>query len=283
LPTILLLATWILAIAGSPANAIEAVDDLGNRLSLTAPATRIITLAPHATDLVVAAGAADKLIAVAPFSVLPEGRLPLPYIGGPGALDREALLGLQPDLVVAWHSGNRLADLEWLKRSNIAVYASEPGDLAQIAESIRAIGRIAGTTAMANAGADSFTQDLQTPCRHLPKVAAFVLIWERPAMTVGGRHWLNSVLAATGFSNVMQQVDRGVFAINAEAAQAVGTTFLINLADGSHARRLSGQLSRPGPHLGEAVRELCRLRLTIVNDRSTDAPADSRRQAYSSR
>lgn len=245
------------------ASAIEGIDDTGHKLQLATPATRVVTLSPHATDLVIAAGASHRLIAIAPFSRLPEQADPLPVIGGPGALDREALLSLRPDLVVAWHSGNRPADLAWLRANHIPVYASEPADLAQIAESIRVIGRLAGTMELANSAADRFVRGLETPCRELPKKSAYVVIWERPAMTVGGRHWLNSVLDAAGFVNAMHNVDRGVFAINAEAARSVETAVQIKLthqSDDSRSSRLADLLSRPGPQLDEAVTYLCDLR-----------------------
>ncbi|MCB1774408.1 MAG: ABC transporter substrate-binding protein [Gammaproteobacteria bacterium] len=238
-------------------------DDEGMTVTLPEPARRIVTLSPHATDLVVAAGATDRLVAVAAFSELPPPWDHLPRIGGAGAIDRESLMAWRPDLVIAWPSGNRPNDLAWLRKSDIPLFASEPSTLARVAAAIRAIGKLADTSATADRAATAFEKGLVVPCRAMTRQPAFVTVWDRPAMTVGGRHWLNEVLALAGFANTMGGIDLGVFAVSSEAAAAAAGAFPISLMrhfDGSAADRLADLLSRPGPRLAEAVQRLCALR-----------------------
>ena len=80
-------------------------DDLGNSLRLEKPATRIVSLAPHLTELVYAAGAGDQLAAVVSFSDYPAEALQLPIIGSYKKINYESLIALQPDLVLVWNSG----------------------------------------------------------------------------------------------------------------------------------------------------------------------------------
>lgn len=246
------------------AGGLTVVDDLGRTVTLNRPAQRILTLSPHATELVVAAGVAARLVGIAP-GPDPDGRLDaVARIGGPGPLDREALLALQPDLVIAWHSGNRAADLDWIDRTGIALYRSEPASLGAIADGIRNIGALADTRASAAAAADRFGQAIQTPCAGLSLQPVYVEIWTHPAMSVGGRHWINGVLQAAGFRNTLDQLDRGVFAIATEAALAqahLPRVSTIRRHDGSPADRLADVLSRPGPRLAEAAELLCQQRL----------------------
>lgn len=258
-----LLAVWLVAAAVAVAGAAKVHDDTGRTVSLPRPAQRIVTLAPHATELVVAAGAAGRLAAVAAGSVDDVAVSPsLPRIGGPGALDREALLALRPDLVIAWQSGNRAADLDWIEHTGIALYRSEPGSLAAVAAAIRAIGELGGSAGSAEATAAAFERAIRTPCADLPPRPAYVLVWERPAMSVGGRHWLNDVLRAAGFRNLFGDLDRGVFQIAPEALLAAGPATRIPLLPQRDARdTLADLLSRPGSRLPEAVQRLCRLRL----------------------
>jgi iron complex transport system substrate-binding protein len=263
-----LLAAWLLIAA--PVHTATVHDDTGRALSLTRPAERIVTLAPHATELVAAAGAADRLVAVSPGPVPAGLRSALPRIGGPGALDREALMMLRPDLVIAWESGNRAADLDWIAHVGITLYRSEPRGLADVAASIRAIGALTGTRQLAAEAAAAFEQATRTPCAGLPPEPAFVLVWERPPMSLGGRHWINDVLRAAGFRNLFAGLDRGVFQIAPEVLLAAGPATLISLlprpASGS-AQPLAELLSRPGTRLPEAVQQLCRLRLHAEADR----------------
>jgi iron complex transport system substrate-binding protein len=254
----------LLCLSASAAEAVTVIDDTGVQVMLSQPASRIVTLSPHATDLVVAAGAADRLVAVAAFSELPPRWQHLPRIGGAGAIDREALSAWKPDLVVAWPSGNRPNDIAWMRHSGIPLFASEPAELRRIAGAIRAIGKLTDTSSVADAAADAFEARLTVPCRNLDKRPAYVTVWDQPAMTVGGRHWLNEVLTLAGFVNTMADIDLGVFAVSTEAAMATSGAHPISLMrrfDDSEADALADLLSRPGPRLVEAVQRLCILRL----------------------
>lgn len=235
-------------------------DDLGRPVSLPQAAQRIVTLSPHATELVLAAGAGHRLAGIAAGSQLPAGLGPLPYIGAHGGLDREALLALRPDLVVAWQSGNRATDLEWITATGTALYRTEPSSMDDIARTLRDIGTLSGTTLVAEQAARAFERAFETPCKRLPLQPVYVLVWERPAMSVGGRHWINRVLRAAGYRNVLEHLDRGVFHIAPEAAFAYSALTRISLVrsfDRSETDRLADLLSRPGPGLAEAVRLLC--------------------------
>ncbi len=266
-----------------PVHPTAAVDDLGNTIELSGPAQRIVTLSPHATELVVAAGAARQLVAVAVASPSTPETHGLPRIGGPGPLDREYLLSLQPDLIVAWHSGNRRSDLDWLDAAGIPLFQSEPASLDDVAANIRAIGRLTGHASTAAARAAAFEQATATPCSALALLPAYVEVWDRPTMTVGGRHWINAALRTGGFSNVLHAQDRGVFVIADEAALRYRGYPRISLKrtfDGSNDDRLADLLSRPGPRLADAVAALCdkRRRLNAheepsVKSRSSDHKA----------
>ncbi len=266
--TAAVLLGWLLT---APAlAALTVYDDTGRAVILAHPAQRIVTLAPHATELVVAAGAANRLVAIAA-GYTPAGISPVPpLVGGPGALDREALLALQPDLVIGWQTGNRAADLDWIARTGVALYRSEPGSLADIAAAIRALGTLAGSEATAQAAASAFEQASITPCAMLPMRPAFVLIWEAPPMSVGGRHWINDVLRTAGFRNLFAGLDRGVFPIAPEAllaAQQATQIRLLPRAPAAGDALPAELLSRPGTRLPEAVQRLCELRLATSEGR----------------
>ncbi|MDJ0738202.1 MAG: helical backbone metal receptor [Gammaproteobacteria bacterium] len=257
----------LLAAATAGAAPLQVTDDRGLHVQLPVAAQRIVTLAPHATELVVAAGAADALVAIAAGSPTNGALAALPRIGGPGPLDRERLLVLRPDLVIAWDSGNRAADLDWIARTGVPLFRSEPRDADDIADTLVAIGRLTGNTATATAAAAAFRRALRTPCADLPRQPVYVRVWDRPAMSLGGRHWLNTVLPLAGYRNVLAAQPRGAIRIAPEAQlalQALPSVSLVRRHDGSAADRLAELLSRPGPRLADAVQLLCRQRLRLA-------------------
>jgi iron complex transport system substrate-binding protein len=252
----------LLPSAGSHAATVR--DDLGREITLPRQAQRIVTLSPHTTELVLAAGLGDRLVAIARGGANDPRLAGLPRIGGSGALDRETLLMLSPDLVVGWYSGNRPADLAWITRLDLPLFLSEPTDPTAIAAAIRALGKLGGTPDTAAAAAGHFLRSLQSPCSGLPPVDAYVEVWDQPAMSVGGRHWINPILRAAGYRNVFEGETMAVFAIATEARFARRDRVQISLIrryDGSPDDRLADLLSRPGPGLAEAVGLLCAKRL----------------------
>ncbi|WP_456445074.1 helical backbone metal receptor [Thiolapillus sp.] len=247
---------------------IRVADDLGREVHLPAPATRILTLAPHATEMLLAVGAEKNLIAVAQFAGYPHSIDAVPRINTLGSLDREYLLATHPDLVIAWASGNRQADLQWLKRSGIPVFMSEPGTLADIAATLVKLGRLTGHPEAGKSAAKHFIAGLDQACPSNPsagKVPAYYEIWANPPMTIGGRHWLNEVLERAGLHNVFANVPRLILTLNPESLMAKDIQVIVTSQPSAprpvHGARIylaSSELGRPGPRLVEGLEALCR-------------------------
>jgi ABC-type Fe3+-hydroxamate transport system substrate-binding protein len=104
--TRLRLAVPIAALAalasGTGRAAVQALDDAGTLVTLPSPARRIVSLAPHATELLFAAGAGERIVGVMSGSDHPAAATALPVVGTSSALDLEHILALRPDLIVTW-------------------------------------------------------------------------------------------------------------------------------------------------------------------------------------
>ncbi len=61
---------------------------------------RIVSLAPNITETVYALGLGDKLVGATTFCTYPEAAKKIPRIGGFGQFNFEAMVSLQPDLVI---------------------------------------------------------------------------------------------------------------------------------------------------------------------------------------
>ena len=257
----------VLCLLVSPCPAVEVTDDSGRRVSLPAAAKRVISLSPHATELVYAAGGGPLLVAVAQFSDYPPAARALPRIGGLGGMDRERILALQPDLVVAWASGNKPGDIRWLRSRQIPVFLSEPRSLDDIASAMEKLGELMGTVDSAQSAAQTYRLRLESACSAASRIrpkTTYYEIWPKPAMTIGGRHWLNQVLQLAGLRNVFAEQPRAILNVEAESVLARPARVIVSPFPAA-ARPSAAQtvipgpalLSRPGPRIPDAVRQLC--------------------------
>ncbi len=200
----------VLLSAATPAAAqIALSDDRGQRIVLPRPAQRIVSLAPHVTELLFAAGAGDKVVGVSAFSDFPVRAQRLPVVAAGGRVDYERIVALAPDLVIAWGSGTTAAAVAELERLGFPVFASEPRHLEDIAASLRRFGRLAGSEAAAQVAAAEFEQTraaLAQAYADRDPVSVFLQIERRPLMTLNGAHVASDVLALCGGINVFAEL-----------------------------------------------------------------------------
>lgn len=215
---------------------ISVTDDSGRELSLTQPATRIISLAPHLTELLFAAGAGDHMVAAVAYSDYPPAAADLPRVGDAHNLDVERILALRPDLVVGWGSGNNRAQLEQLAHLELPLYLSEPGALDSIAATIVDLGRLAGTRPAAETAAAEFRQRLQSLRNGYadhPTVSVFYQYWHRPIMTIGGRHLIDEVIRLCGGENIFADLHQLAPQVEREAVLQADPAVIIGSGEGT--------------------------------------------------
>lgn len=186
-------------------NSIAAIESDGNQLVLAAPARRIVSLSPHITELLFAAGAGDRLVGAVEYSDYPASAKNIRRIGSAFKVDMEALVSLQPDLVVAWTSGNSASDIAMIKRLGIPVFYSDPKKLSDIPVHIRSLAKLTATDDIADRAASKFTRKylaLKARFSSKPKVPVFYQLWHQPIMTVNKDHLINDVIELCGGANV---------------------------------------------------------------------------------
>ncbi len=189
---------------------IDLSDDMGTPVHLDAPARRIVSLAPHVTELIYAAGAGKSLVGVVDYSDYPPEASRLPSVGSYTRADLEAIVALKPDLVIGWRSGNPPVQIDRLRALGIPVFVNESRDLAAVARTLRRIGTMAGTEAAANAAADAFEAReaaLRKRYASLAPVGVFYQIWNKPLMTINGEHLISAVIRLCGGRNVFDSAD----------------------------------------------------------------------------
>ncbi len=187
---------------------IQVIDDSGSKVILNYPARKIISLSPHTTELLFAAGAGDKIVATVIGSNYPEAVRDIKKIGRAGKLDYESILALQPDLIVGWLSGNRKENISRLKKLGLKVFLSEPKKLEDIATNIKKLGILAGTEKKANKAVISYQNKLlklKLKYNHKEPVKVFYLLWHKPILTISSEHIISDVIRLCGGVNVFGQ------------------------------------------------------------------------------
>ena len=219
--------------------AVEVVDDRGVVVRHSLPAQRVIALAPHLTELVFAAGAGSRLVAGVRGSDFPPEALALEEVGDAAGLDFERILALQPDLVLAWGSGNRRVDVQRLERLGLAVVVLEPRRLGDIQRHIRMLGVLLGTERSARAAAAAFVLRADRLRGHYGGQAAVSVVfqaWHQPLITVNGDHLISDVLRLCGASNAFAGLPQLSAAVSPEQVMAADPDAIIIGADAKDVR-----------------------------------------------
>ena len=180
---------------------------------------RIVSLAPHLTELVFAAGAGDALVGVVEYSDYPVAAKSLPRIGDAFRIDIERVIALNPDLVLAWSSGNPQQMVDLVAAQGIPVTILEPVHLEQIAEQIEHIGNLAGTVAKARVSAMEFRKRLRSLEKEFGErdnISVFYQISSKPLYTINKYQIISEAIAFCGGSNIFADLD--------ELAPVVGPT-----------------------------------------------------------
>jgi iron complex transport system substrate-binding protein len=225
-----LLACAGLAACAMARGEVSVTDSSGRRITLTIPAQRIVSLAPHATELLYAAGAGDKLVAVSEYSDFPEAAKRLPRVASSGGIDLERLLALRADLVIAWRLEATARALDRIEALGIPLAYIEPHRLEEIPQAIETLGVLAGTQPAAQGEAARLRAELgrlASAYRGRPPIDVFYQISQRPLMTLSGRHFVSDALALCGGRNVFADAPIIAPEVDAEAVLAANPQVII--------------------------------------------------------
>ena len=208
------------AIALQAHAAISVTDDAGNVITLASPAKRIISLSPHVTEMIFAAGAGEQIIGTVKYSDYPEAAKAIPRVGDNRQLDIERIIALKPDLLVVWMHGAFERQLEPLRKSGIPYYFSEPHKLEQIPETLLKLGSLFGTEKQARAAAGAFSQQLlQLSARYQKQstVRTFYQVWGKPIFTLNDKNIVSDVIRVCGGKNIFGHLSAAAPTLSTEA------------------------------------------------------------------
>jgi iron complex transport system substrate-binding protein len=173
---------------------------------------RIITLAPHLSELVDSAGGSERLVGVSAFSNFPASVKQLPITSDARSIDLEKMKSLRPDLIIYWRGGTSESQIQSIKKTfnkDVQFIAVEPKKLGDIATDIETIGKALGTDTIAkkNAGALRIKiselrnkENNQNNSKNINKrkVRVFYQVWAQPLMTLNKDHIISDIIQICG-------------------------------------------------------------------------------------
>jgi iron complex transport system substrate-binding protein len=279
----LLLAISIAATAWScrstpaPATAGGLVDDAGDTLVLHAPARRVVSLIPAATELLFAIGADSTVVGRTRYCDYPAAAKAVPDLGDGLKPSIEAVLARRPDLVVLYNSGQNASVAGRLRELGIAALRINTDALSDVPRVARVLGRLTGHQRGADSVAAVFDTALANATRPAPgkRPKVLVLVWEQPPMTIGRGSFLSELVERAGGENLFGDVATSSGVVSIEAVAARNPDLIFTTTEGPSAfaarpewqvvpavrehrfLRVSGsEFSRPSPRAPAAIREL---------------------------
>lgn len=227
---------------------ISVSDDAGQTLTLVSPARRVISLAPSITELVFEAGGGGQLVGAVEYSDYPEAAKALPRIGNNQKLDLERIAALKPDLVLVWFHGNALREVERLRALGIPMFYIEPRDIASIPGEIERIGRLLGTTSVADAAAGRFRERhaaLRAQYARRAPQRVFYQIASKPLLTINDKQIISDVIRSCGGINVFGKESALVPRISTESVVAANPDVILTARMGGGGEGASRALDDP--------------------------------------
>ncbi len=199
-------------------SAITVIDDTGQTLVFKTPPERVVSLAPHLTELMVYLGYEQRLVARDSASDYPESIRHLPNMGSVHNLSMEAILQQKPDLILGWYSGIHPEQAKQFSTMGISFFYSEPASLQTILDNMRKLESMFGATETSHSAIQNFEANIQSLKTHpQKKVKVFYQVWNKPLTTLNGKHFVTEIIELCGGENIFAELEILAPQVNIEA------------------------------------------------------------------
>ena len=190
---------------------------------LSIAAERVVSLAPHLTELVCAVGACDQLVGITAYTDYPASVKKLPVVGDAVQVNTEALLALRPTRVLAWDGGTPPALISRLQRLGLKVETININTLNGVAVALEQLGNELGHATQGASAAANYRERIATLASRYHDAATlrvFYQIETTPAYTVNGDSPISQVIELCGGINIFAKLPTLAAPVSDEAVLA---------------------------------------------------------------
>lgn len=167
--------------------------------------SRIVSLKPNVTEIVFALGAGPQVVGVTQFCKQPPEAQALPKIADYVHLFSEAILKLQPDLILGSKENSIQKEINFLKARKIRVELLDFQTIEQTLGSIEKLGVLLGKEKAAQAIMQKMKkslQDLSAKSKGLPQKRVLFVVDYHPLVIAGGNNFFDEAAHYVGAVNV---------------------------------------------------------------------------------
>lgn len=260
-------------------------DAAGRKVIMNGTPQRIISLAPANTEILFALGLGKRVLGVTGQCNFPPEARRIDKVGEFGYINLEKVVALRPDLVLAT-TGIQTAVVKKLEMYKLKVAVLDAGTVDDVCKQIGLVGRLCGAEKQASVLVRGIQDDLREISGKIKnartKPGVFVEISDNPLYTAGRDSFINDLVQKAGGINIAGNIPRDYPIFSLEALLAAQPDIYLafrqnggcrpaDFARRSGYRQLkcikNGKLylldadlyTRPGPRVGQALRELHRI------------------------
>lgn len=182
-------------------------DQMGNKVELTSPPQRIISLVPSQTELLCDLGLEDRVVGITKFCIHPEHwRKTKTIVGGTKNFQVDVINQLRPDLIIGNKEENYFEGISALQQ-HTPVWMS---DVTEFEDAIRMIQSISIITDCEMKGKEIVKriQKAFEVLKPLKGIKTLYLMWRNPWMGAANKTFIHSMMEKIGLVNVLDQYQR---------------------------------------------------------------------------
>ncbi len=180
-------------------------DDMGNPVSLNHPADKIISLAPHLTELLFSLEVGDRIVGASRYSDYPPEAKDLTIVGDAFSLSVEAIVALQPDIIFAWSTGGTNRALARLRDIGFVIYINEASTIDGIGDTISRMAMLVGKESRGLQLVRAFgskMSDIRAGTARLERKKVFFQISDQSLYTINGDHLIGQAIKLCNAQNI---------------------------------------------------------------------------------
>ena len=244
--------------AGGENKGITVKDAHGRTVRLSAPAKRIVALAPGDCEILFAIGAGNSLVAAGDSCDRPEAVRSLPSVSSGSEINIEQILSLSPDLVVIFEEPRSDEHAQMLASAGVPAVITLANNIPSTFDMIRLLGRATGK----DAEAEALISDMQKTFDRITaasgntgKTIFFEVSPLAEGLRTAGRNtFMDDIAKICGLTNIFSDVD-GWAAVSQEQVIERNPDYILAVPYSNNGPEYVKEIiSRPGWNLTNAVR-----------------------------
>lgn len=260
----------------------QVTDDLGRTITVPVKISRVVSLAPSATEMVFAVGAGDRVVGVTTFCNYPEQAKEIAKVGDTMKPNMESIIALKPDIVLVSTASQIEAFTRTLAENGIAVFVMNPVGIKDLYKNMDDLGEMFSTKDLSNSivavlrARENAVRDKCDVAGAVGRIPVFVQISKEPLFTVGGSSLITEIIEGSGGHLLTSGITEAYPKLSKETATAYNPDAIIlsesddnkepnevfknspAVKNGRVLKVNADLLSRPGPRLIDAMEQIAK-------------------------